>query len=370
MTGAMYAAISGLKSHMTKLNVIGNNIANVNTYGYKSARTTFRETIYTTLTAGSEGTDVVGGVNPNQIGYGCNIGTIDLDMSNGPAVPTGINLDCMIEGDGFFLVGDKTNGIDPTNLNSLKMTKVGDFDFDSDGYLVDGDGNVVYGFVTVAGTNDGGTFKPSPTPGSGYDPDDENVTTGVSTVLVPIRLPLAANKDDATDGTYKVGDPIYPGWNGGSTNVETGFADTDGKRVSVNIDSLKIEQSGKIVATSENGKVITLGYVALGKVDNPAGLNHITGPYYQAGGAAGDLSITSAAGGVSGYLNNAQATDAGAVRIVGSDNSLLSGFLEGSGTDLATEFSEMITTQRGYQANTRIVTVTDTMLEELVNMKR
>lgn len=84
MTGAMYAAISGLKSHMTKLNVIGNNIANVNTNGYKSARTTFRETIYTTLTAGSGGTDVTGGINPNQIGYGCNIGTIDLDMSNGP----------------------------------------------------------------------------------------------------------------------------------------------------------------------------------------------------------------------------------------------------------------------------------------------
>lgn len=358
MTGAMYAAISGLKSHMTKLNVIGNNIANVNTYGYKSARTTFRETIYTTLTAGSEGTDVVGGINPNQIGYGCNIGTIDLDMSNGPAVPTGINLDCMIEGDGFFLVGDKTNGIDPTNLNSLKMTKVGDFDFDSDGYLVDGDGNVVYGFLTANSQFD-----------ADGKPTDFETTAGpngglTSTQLVPIRLPLAATKDDDATGV-KAGDPIYPGVNNG-TNVGPG----EGKRVSVNIDSLKIEQSGKIVATSENGSVITIGYVALGKVDNPAGLNHITGPYYQAGGAAGDLSITSAAGGVSGYLNNAQATDAGAVRIIGSDNKLLSGFLEGSGTDLATEFSEMITTQRGYQANTRIVTVTDTMLEELVNMKR
>lgn len=368
MTGAMYAAISGLKSHMTKLNVIGNNIANVNTYGYKSARTTFRETIYTTLTAGSEGTDVVGGVNPNQIGYGCNIGTIDLDMSNGPAVPTGINLDCMIEGDGFFLVGDKTNGIDPTDLNSLKMTKVGDFDFDSDGYLVDGDGNVVYGFVTVNmqadADNDG---KPD-----GFEANPGPNGVGTSTQLVPIRLPLAAKEDSAAGVTpaYKAGDPIYPGVNPDGTNNSNTAIETDGC-VSVNIDSLKIEQSGKIVATAENGSVITIGYVALGKVDNPAGLNHITGPYYQAGGAAGDLAITSAAGGVSGYLNNADpATDDDAVRIIGSDNKLLSGFLEGSGTDLATEFSEMITTQRGYQANTRIVTVTDTMLEELVNMKR
>ena len=76
---------------------------------------------------------------------------------------------------------------------------------------------------------------------------------------------------------------------------------------------------------------------------------------------------------MTGNLNNVADTAANAAtatRIVGSDNSLLSGFLEGSGTDLATEFSEMITTQRGYQANTRIITVTDSMLEELVNMKR
>ena len=151
---------------------------------------------------------------------------------------------------------------------------------------------------------------------------------------------------------------------------------TDGSRISVNVDSLKIESSGKIVATTENNEVITIGYVALGKVENPAGLNHLNGPYYQAGGSAGDLAITTAGGAVSGYLNNIPTPTAGAnppagaVRIIGSDNSLLSGFLEGSGTDLATEFSEMITTQRGYQANTRIVTVTDTMLEELVNMKR
>lgn len=380
MTGAMYAAISGLKSHMTKLNVIGNNIANVNTYGYKSARTTFRETIYTTLNAGSEGTTLQGGINPNQIGYGCNIGTIDLDMSNGPAVPTGINLDCMIQGDGFFLVGDKT-GVSTDSLNSLMMSKVGDFDFDSDGYLVDGAGNIVYGFVTVNGTlqNPGTaneTFVPSAQPGSGTGAAGSNAATGISTQLVPIRLPLAATKDsqlqDANgDPLYEAGDPIYPGWDttqGG--NTETGATDIDGTRVSVNVDSLKIESSGKIVATTENNEVITIGYVALGKVENPAGLNHLNGPYYQAGGAAGDLAITSAAGGVTGYLNNQTGANATDVRIVGSDNSLLSGFLEGSGTDLATEFSEMITTQRGYQANTRIVTVTDTMLEELVNMKR
>lgn len=367
MTGAMYAGISGLKSHMNKLNVIGNNIANVNTYGYKTARTTFREAIYTTMTAGSDGTDLVGGTNPSQIGYGCNIGTIDLDMSNGPAVPTGVNLDCMIQGDGFFMVGDKGK-VSPENLNSLNLTKVGNFHFDDDGYLVDGNGQVVYGFVTVAGTKDpddpNATFQPG-TAGSGKDPTNNEVTTGISTELVPIRLPLAASKDGQT---YKAGDPIYPGVDAG-VNVDP-TTDVNGKTVAVDVDSIAVEKSGKIKATTSNGDVITIGYIALGKVENPAGLTHLDGPYYQALGGAGDLAVTTAGGAVTGCLNNAKPDDQGAVRIVGSENSLLSGFLEGSGTDLATEFSEMITTQRGYQANTRIVTVTDSMLEELVNMKR
>lgn len=357
MTGAMYAGISGLKSHMNKLNVIGNNIANVNTYGYKTARTTFREAIYTTMTAGSDGTDLVGGTNPSQIGYGCNIGTIDLDMSNGPAVPTGVNLDCMIQGDGFFMVGDKS-GVKPENLDSLNLTKVGNFHFDDDGFLVDGNGQVVYGFLTSgvqAGTTQG----------------DAGAKEGItSTQLVPIRLPLAALKDDDAKG-IKAGDPIYPGINADGTNKqpEADVADPN-KTVAVNVDSIAVDKTGKITATTENNKVITVGYIALGKVENPAGLTHLDGPYYQAKGGAGDLAVTTAGGAVTGNLSNVQDGVDGAVRIVGSDNSLLSGFLEGSGTDLATEFSEMITTQRGYQANTRIVTVTDSMLEELVNMKR
>ncbi len=366
MTGAMYAGISGLKSHMNKLNVIGNNIANVNTYGYKTARTTFREAIYTTMTAGSDGTDLVGGTNPSQIGYGCNIGTIDLDMSNGPAVPTGVNLDCMIQGDGFFLVGDKSK-VSPENLDSLNLTKVGNFHFDKSGYLVDGYGRVVHGFVTVAGTTNKDTGKF--TPGEA-GPENGEGSLGISTELVPIRLPLAAQKD-ADDGSYKKGDPIYPGAPNG-TNVDSTEQDlVDGKTtVAVNVDSISVDKTGKIKATTEGGDVITIGYIALGKVENPAGLTHLDGPYYQAMGGAGNVAVTTAGGAVTGNLSNVQDGVDGAVRIVGSDNSLLSGFLEGSGTDLATEFSEMITTQRGYQANTRIVTVTDSMLEELVNMKR
>ncbi|MBQ3496921.1 MAG: flagellar hook-basal body complex protein, partial [Oscillospiraceae bacterium] len=104
----MYAAIAGLRTHMNKLNVIGNNIANVNTYGYKTQRTIFEESIYATSRAGSNGTANAGGRNPAQIGYGTQVSTIDLNMASGTYAPTGHAMDCMIDGMGFLLVGDKT----------------------------------------------------------------------------------------------------------------------------------------------------------------------------------------------------------------------------------------------------------------------
>ena len=87
----MYAAIGGLKSHMSKLNVIGHNIANCNTYGYKSQRMTFRESMYSTLTAGSDGGELAGGVNPSQVGYGASVGCIDLNMSTSTFAASGID---------------------------------------------------------------------------------------------------------------------------------------------------------------------------------------------------------------------------------------------------------------------------------------
>ena len=371
MTGAMYAAISGLKAHMEKLNVIGNNIANVNTYGYKAARTTFSESLYTTLTSGSNGTATVGGVNPSQLGYGCNVGTIDLNMSTGNYVPTGNALDCMINGTGFFLVGDKAAGtvsdttdtLAETNAQNLLLTRVGDFKFDSQGYLTDGSGNVVYGFVTCSNdtTNPGVCDSDNP---------------GISTQLVPIRLPLSANgKTDGVDA----GTAIFPGVNDQGQNVyDAGYAGksnvTDG--TTIKVDSVSIDaKTGKITAVNQaDNSIIVVGYIPLASVTNPAGVTHVNGPYYRADEGAGTCSVSSIGDVLNGkYLNNVTDPTAvtNAVQIfgAGSTNLITSG-LESSGTDLATEISEMITTQRGYQANTRIITVTDSMLEELVNMKR
>ena len=356
MTGAMSAAITGLKTHVQALNVVGNNIANVNTNGYKAQRITFKESIYNTLSAGSAGTATTGSTNPQQIGYGCSVGTIDLDMTSGDLNSTGRDLDCAIKGDGFFLVGNKGLDINSAaDVNKLNLTRVGDFDF-RDGYLVDGQGNVVYGFLTSCETD--------PTNGGGTAGTDMGKT---STALVPIHLPM---RSTATDS---VGSAVYVGVDGNGKNVEA-TTDVDGY---INYTNLTIDANGKIICTNEDtNEEVVVGYIALGTVENPNGVLHTDGPYYTAGDAAGSITLSAPNSSVTGYLNNSKINgadgqlDPNTMLLAKSGTGLMTSFLEGSGTDLATEFTNMIIYQRGYQANTRIVTVTDSMLEELVNMKR
>jgi flagellar hook protein FlgE len=349
----MYSAVSGLKSHMSKLNVIGNNIANVNTYGYKSGRTVFQTELYTTLQTGSNGTSTTGGKNPSQFGYGASIGSVDIDMSTGTYSATGKATDCMIDGDGFFLVGDK--GLEFNNAEDLKkltLTRVGNFEIKADGYLTDGQGNVVYGFVTKQ-TGDG---------------DDAELSVG--NTLEAICLPKLKTEDD---GTVSV---VYP-------DAENGADDDYNALPFAQLDSITIDgTTGKISGTSKDtDQIITIGYIAIGNVTNPNGVTQESGTYYRAGDGSGSLTI-SLLGGVGAdledsegnplqYLGGEDNSDVDGMQIYNAGTTqLITGGLEASTTDLATEITEMITTQRGYQANTRIVTVTDDMLEELVNMKR
>ena len=387
MTGAMSAAISGLKTHMQALSVVGNNIANVNTNGYKAQMMTFKESIYNTLSAGSEGTQTMGGTNPQQLGYGCQVGTIDLDMSTGDLVSTGRDLDCAIKGDGFFLVGDKTLDIDSADaVKKLTLTRVGDFEF-IDGYLTDGQGNVVYGFLTSTEdpTAQAGTSGTPGTLAAGAD-------LYVSTALVPIRLPMRATGLNAT-GTpvtgVQAGDAVYVGIdNTSGENVDPGTVNagaTVGPQVDgfIDYENLRIDANGKITCNNKDtGDPVVVGYIALGSVENLGAVLHTDGPYYQAGDAAGSITVSTPNSAVTGdllngkmYLRNPDGTVSNTVdpdsALSGKSGvGLMTAFLEGSGTDLATEFSNMIIYQRGYQANTRNITVTDSMLEELVNMKR
>ena len=408
MTGAMYAAIGGLKSHMSKLNVIGHNIANCNTYGYKAQRMTFRESMYATLTAGSDGGETAGGVNPSQVGYGSQVGCIDLNMSTSTFSPSGIDLDCMIDGEGFFMVGDKN----AVSADQLELTRVGDFGFDSQGYLVDGDGRVVFGFVTVQNPN----YNPDvPKTDPKYDPNP----TILSTQLVPIRLPVAATAPTVENGGLDKDNPeATPKWlegdavhdvltkadekTGMQSNIsgdadsvqpdaKDGAGATDGPKstipcnkdkLRVQLQSIKINPATGVISGINNktSQTVTVGCLAIATVDNPSGVTHMGGPYYKAMEGCGNVTVNALGGVLSGkYLDNKVITGTGDDQYTppytdaignGGKSALQTGGLEASSTDIATEFSEMITTQRGYQANTRIITVTDSMLEELVNMKR
>ena len=449
MTGAMYAAVGGLRSHMSKLNVIGNNIANCNTYGYKSQRMTFKESIYGTSRSGSNGNTISGGNNPSQIGYGCSVGTIDLNMSPSTYSPTGVQMDCYIDGDGFFMVGDKmqreveyymenttdddgtvhkagsvksvtwTGGVTSgSQLKDYDLTRVGDFWVDPDGYICNGDGKVLYGYARVQNPDyveDATKAEIALAKAEGKDIESETI---ISTHLVPLRVPLQAaaptgenggkryfqtdpaTKDvkeidfktyDALPETDKAnvtitkvweeGDPVYPFLGGDGLNQ---YADSEYPLLWERKVDNTTPAPGDPVTVPAGGKTVVIGYIAIASADNPNGVTHTGGPYYKCMPGAGNLRVSSLGIDLpNAYLGNKAAPDVEDADLDGRERAsandkiwnekstqLQSQGLEASGTDLAYEFAEMVTTQRGYQANTRIVNVTDSMLEELVNMKR
>lgn len=330
MVKSMFAGVSGLRTHQSKMNVIGNNIANCNTYGFKAGRAVFKDAIYQTVTGASNGSTTYGGANPTQVGYGSELASVDLMFTTGAYAPTDSQTDCMIDGNGFFLVGPKNaNGIKNTpdaadgatgdeatgELGQLLFTRVGDFKLDGDGYLVDSNKNVVYGFFAADGKAAVG--------------DEELVVEGG--VLRPIRLPV---KPDDADGEVTGGGD---------------FGEADAERVNMN--SIRIDDKGNLIGIEEDtNRVITVCRLAIANVPNANALEKTQGPYYKSIQNTGTV----------------RAYEPGK----GSTGLVLSNGLEMANVDIAKEFSDMITTQRGFQANTKIITVTDEMLQELVNLKR
>lgn len=475
MTGAMYSAVAGLRAHMNALNVIGNNISNVNTNAYKAHRYTFLESMYSNVRNGSDGTIMSGGNNPSQIGYGASIGTIDLDMSSKNFTPTGINGDCMINGNGFFIVGDKGQTFNTMDdIQDMYLTRHGDLSFDSNGYMVDGNKKVVYGYIATERIVNKGTEE-EPVWSTEYEgqpiltemrmpmlvqkdcwvytnsktgqqflwdhePSEtelEGALQAASGMDVPEADKLTITTKDATGNDVEKtllnknliikkerGDAIYPSYkytektpattpptydveftDGNSAIKVMAEIGTDGNTLADKtppeitdfvgseralVDSISIDDgSGRVTATTNTGKILVVGYIAIAKCDNPNGVSHIDGHYYQALDGAGRVYATSIKGAVEnshgeyededgntvpasmGYQASTQGVPGELSGILPAGaTTLISGGLESSGTDLATEISNMILVQRGYQANTRIVTVTDSMLEELVNMKR
>ncbi len=392
MLRALYSAISGLRSHQTMLDVTGNNIANVNTTGFKSSATQFQDTL-SQLTKGASGPqDGSGGSNPAQIGLGVQVAAISTNFSQGSAQATGRATDMMISGDGFFTV--QSGG---ENL----YTRAGSFSFDAGGRLVTPDGSLVQGWTAVNGVIPPG--NPVGQIGNITLPQNQ-VAPAVATTLASItgNLPNESavgesfvrniSVYDATGATRNLAFTFTRtagGWNAAATDgaasastslVFTAGALTSGGSMTVGgvavdfsglsgyaglstvaatrqdgrepgtLQSFSLSKDGTLIGSFSNGATEPIARVALAKFVNPGGLEKTGSSTYRASINSGDITYGTAS--------------------IGGFGALSGGSLEMSNVDLSQEFTNLIVAQRGFQANARIITTSDEVLQELTNLKR
>ncbi len=480
MMRSLYSGVSGLKNHQTRMDVVGNNISNVNTTGFKSSRVTFSDTLSQTLSGASSGTDNIGGTNPKQIGLGSATSAIDTLFTDGSVQSTGVNTDLCLSGNGLFVV---------KNGNSTYYTRNGNFKFDADGYYVNSDGLKVQGWttttpgedistngqpgdicipsgksmpptattkatfsnnlnaseslitamsitladgttkdITTAGSvmqvgdavdgqkitsitltmSDGtkstetegaftlGCSKPKTTLATVYDSlgnahsvtvymtksvvssDKGNTWTmsinpngsGTTTIQdsdgkdITIKMADTALQFD-TSGAYKEGTGIVELTlsNGaiGTQSVSmdftaltqyagssTAYASTDGNAAGT-LKSVSIDSSGVITGTYTNGLNVQEAQIAIAQFNNASGLTKTGNSLYS-------------------VSNNSGTPNVGTISDLGC--TVTPSALEMSNVDMASELTDMIVTQRGYQSNSKIITVSDELLETLINMKR
>ncbi|WP_456600937.1 flagellar hook protein FlgE [Blastococcus sp. SYSU DS0669] len=414
MLRSMFSAISGLRAHQTKMDVTGNNIANVNTVGFKSSATVFQDTLSQVVRAGGQPAADRGGTNPAQIGLGVKLAGITTNWTNGAAQSTGRSTDFMIEGDGFFVV----EGAGGQQL----FTRAGSFDFDASGKLVTPDGSILQGWVADANgvVNANGPVQdlvvpygqivdPKPTTAGsivGNLPSDvvDGTTFQVGADMYDsqgVMQKVAYNIQKMSDNNWRVSvvhangdvflpptdiafdaageltpaadpyelpsfnpatlDPVkYASWDIDVTIAlpdltQFGGANTlaapkpDGFALG-SLQSFSLGNDGTITGVYSNGLRQALGQLAMASFNNPSGLEKAGNSAFRVGDNSGVAMIGQAGQGGRGVLS--------------------SGALEMSNVDLSEEFTGLIVAQRGFQANSRVITASDEILQDLVNLKR
>lgn len=297
MLRSMYTSIGGLKNHQVLLDTTANNIANVNTYGFKGSRTAFKDLLSQTMQGAGGATATMGGTNGRQVGLGMQLDSITQMHTQGNLQTTGVVTDLAIQGDGYFRVTNDVTNI-ATNTQPTFYQRAGNFTTDENGTLVTSDGYVVLGFADNAGV-----------------PDFDN--------QIPITV---------TPGTYR---------------------------------SLSVGQNGQVTAVNAGtGALTTLGWISMSRFANPSGLTQVGQNKWQESANSGPpVGSAPLAPGIQDGRSGVPGDTSGL-------GTLTSGALEMSNVDLATEFTEMIRAQRGFQANSRVITTSDEILQELVNLKR
>lgn len=404
MLRSMFAAVSGLRAHQTMMDVVGNNISNVNTAGFKGARTTFQDAMNQVLRGSSQSSSERAGNNPMQIGLGAQVGGVDTVFNQGSIQLTGRSLDVAVQGEGFFLaqVGQQTY-----------YTRAGAFNIDSTGSLVGPNGSRIMGWMADdAGVINeqsalqaitlptGQIISPSATENitaGGNLPADAAVGATVNTsiaaydtqgTLSNVNLVFektAANVWEVGDGTNTFGTVTFDAEGlidtgattlpitipaaqsptglaidlllneqgqelkqfAGSTTAEARHQ--DGSEMGF-LRGFEFGADGSITGRFSNGQTKALGAIALATFNNAGGLQK----------EGQNLFV--------GTLNSGQPQVArpGA----GDAGTLSPGSLEMSNVDLSQEFTNLIIAQRGFQANARSITASDEMLSDIVNLKR
>lgn len=422
MMMSMYSAVSGLKSQQTKLNVIGNNVANVNTLGYKSQSVAFSDLLSQTISAAGAAAGQTGGTNSKQIGLGSQVSAITKNMGTGSSQYTGNDTDAALSGDGFFIVQGGGTG-------KYQFTRAGNFGVDLDGNLVV-NGLKVCGweYDTTAGkfntqetvapinlfTSTSGVNKKVLAPeqttsvslsgnlsssaavsattvdssstmtvydalGTSYDvkveykrtaTDEWTATFSGGCLGTPVDQVMTFDANgkmtSPTDGkfTLSIDSPTAPAvafdvemnlsgismYTSSTGKSSVAVSDQDGY-ASGTLQDFSIGADGVITGSYSNGQKQALGMLGLAVFTNPSGLDKIGENLYATSVNSGEFSGAVAAG-------------------TGGSGKLTTGALEMSNVDLANEFSEMMITQRAYQANSKIITTSDTLLETLINMSR
>lgn len=307
MMEAMGAAISGLEAQQTMLNTTASNLANVDTIGYKSQGTSFVDALSQTIAGGSSQTQQNAGSDPEQVGLGVSVGAIENNMSQGADQSTGVATDLAIQGQGFFQVA---NSLASTGGPNAEQGAGGD---GGPAGVLTANGSPTIDDTSIAYTR-AGNFKVS---SQGY-----LVTQGGQYVLGQTG-PAASASPSSSSNT---GVPIQ---------IPTGATD------------VAISSTGE-VTYSYNNTQYTAGYLQMATFNNNAGLSRDGDSLWSATTASGTASVATPG--------------------VGGIGSLQSGELESSNVDMASEFANMIDAQNGYEADSKVITTADHMLQTLVQM--
>lgn len=337
----MYSGISGLKNFQTKLDVIGNNISNVNTHGFKKGRVVFKDLISQSQGGATGPSLATGGVNAKQVGLGSTLAAIDTVHGTGSTQNTGRTLDIAIQGEGFLMVAEAegTNEEAKGEFSNIKYTRAGNLYMDSNGYLVNADGYYVVGASVDGGQPSDGTAPTANTVYPPYDALEGDETYNILGVIDPDNPPPTNIVSfDETTGDFGMTIAGESGGVAGPIHIPT------------TAQSMNIGEDGTVTFVDSEGTLRWAGQIVMAKFANPGGLEKIGNNYYKETANSGE-----AIGNIPGAQGNGKT---------------ISSALEMSNVDLSEEFTEMIIAQRGFQANSRIITTSDEILQELVNLKR